>query len=61
MDGLDLGGIMEMLRPALPFLSYFINLLTKAFDVFTSYLGFEVVVPEETTAPEETTTANSVE
>ncbi|MBQ3536993.1 MAG: hypothetical protein IJA39_00285 [Clostridia bacterium] len=47
MDGLDLGGIMSMLQPILPMLSYFINMLTKAFEIFTSYLGFDVTIPEE--------------
>ncbi len=47
MDGLELGGIMEMIRPMLPMLSYFINMLTKLFDIFTSYLGFDVTIPEE--------------
>ncbi len=51
MDGLDLGGIMSMLQPVLPMLSYFINMITKAFEIFTSYLGFDVTIPEET--PEE--------
>ena len=50
MDGLDLGGIMSMLQPMLPMLSYFINMITKAFEIFTSYLGFDVTLPE--TAPE---------
>ena len=51
MDGLDLGGIMSMLQPMLPMLSYFINMITKLFEIFTSYLGFDVTIPEET--PEE--------
>ena len=55
MDGLSLDGIMSMLRPMLPMLSYFINFLTKAFDIFTSYLGFEITIPEETTEEESTT------
>ncbi len=47
MDGISLDGIMGILRPILPTLSYFINLATKMFDLFTSYLGIEIVVPEE--------------
>ncbi len=47
MDGISLEGIMEMVRPMLPTLSYFINYISKLFDIFTSYLGFDVTVPEE--------------
>lgn len=61
MDGLDLGGIMGMLRPMLPILSYVVNLLTKMFEIFTSYLGFDVTLPpveeDTTTGTEETPTA----
>ena len=46
MDGISLDGIMGMVRSMLPTLSYFVNMLTKAFDIFTSYLGFEIVVPD---------------
>lgn len=53
MGDLDLGGIFEMIRPVLPTLSYFINMITKAFEIFASYLGFDVTLP----TPEETTTA----
>lgn len=58
MDGLDLSGIMGMLQPILPTLSYILNLLTKAFDIFTSYLGFDLNAPteEDTSATEEGTT-----
>ena len=59
MDGLDLGGIMSMLQPMLPTLSYILNLLTKAFDIFTSYLGFDLSTPPETeeeSSSEEVTT-----
>ncbi len=45
MDGLDLGGIMGMLQPVLPTLSYILNFVTKMFEVFTSYLGFDVTLP----------------
>lgn len=38
-----------MLQPILPILSYFVNMLTKLFEVFTSYLGFNVTLPEDTT------------
>ncbi len=57
MDGLDLSGIMGMLQPILPTLSYILNLLTKAFDIFTSYLGFDLSTPseEDTSATEEDT------
>lgn len=47
MDGISLDGIMEMLRPMLPMLSYYINYFSKLFDIFTSYLGFDLTVPEE--------------
>lgn len=57
MDGISLGGILEMVRPVLPILSYLVNMLTKAFEVFTSYLGFDVTLPEETTGEETTTEA----
>lgn len=58
MDGLDLSGIMGMLQPVLPTLSYILNLITKAFDIFTSYLGFDLNTPteEDTTVTEEDTT-----
>jgi len=49
MDGISLDGIMDMLQPILPMLSYFVNMLTKLFEVFTSYLGFNVTLPEDTT------------
>lgn len=55
MDGISLDGIMSMLQPILPILSYLINMLTKAFEVFTSYLGFDIELPEDTTAAEDTT------
>ncbi len=45
MDGISLDGIMGMLQPVLPTLSYFVNFITKLFDVFTSYLGFDIQVP----------------
>ncbi len=57
MDGLNLGGIFEMIRPVLPTLSYIVNMLTKAFEIFTSYLGFDVTLPtpeEDTSATDET-------
>lgn len=56
MDGISLGGIMEMIRPLLPTLSYFINFLTKMFELFTSYLGFDITIPEEESTTEEATT-----
>ena len=51
-------GIMEMIRPVLPILSYLINMLTKAFEIFTSYLGFDITLPEteENSTTAETTT-----
>ena len=57
MDGISLDGIMGMLRPILPTLSYFINLATKMFDIFTSYLGIEIVVPEEESSSTEEDTS----
>lgn len=53
MDGISLDGIMEMIRPMLPTISYFINFITKVFEIFTSYLGFDIKVPEEETTTEE--------
>ena len=47
MDGISLDGIMGMLQSFLPTLSYIVNLMTKAFEIFTSYLGFNVAGPEE--------------
>ena len=47
MDGLSLDGIMGLIRSFLPTISYFINLATKMFDIFTSYMGFGVFTPEE--------------
>ncbi len=35
-----------MLRPILPTLSYILNMVTKAFDIFASYLGFDLSAPE---------------
>ena len=57
MDGINLDGIMSMLRPFLPTISYIINFVTKAFEIFTSYLGFDVTVPpeEESSSTEEET------
>ncbi len=51
MDGLSLDGIMGMLREFMPTISYILNLVTKMFDIFTSYMGFGVFTPEEE-APE---------
>ena len=34
-----------MLQPMLPTLSYILNFVTKMFEVFTSYLGFDVTLP----------------
>ena len=53
MDGLDLGSIMGMVRNILPTLSYALNLFTKMFDIFTSYLGFDLSVPEEDLSDDE--------
>lgn len=47
MDGLSLDSIMGMLRSFMPTISYFLNLATKLFDIFTSYMGFGVFTPEE--------------
>lgn len=47
MDGLSLDGIMGMLNSFLPTISYAVNLFTKLFDVFTSYLGIELLPSEE--------------
>ena len=52
MDGISLDGIMGMVRSMLPTLSYYLNMVSKLFDVFTSYLGIEIVVPEEETEAE---------
>ncbi len=46
MDGLSLDGIMGMLREFMPTISYFLNLASKMFDIFTSYMGFGVFQPE---------------
>lgn len=54
MDGLDLSGIMGKLQPVLPILSYILNLLTKAFEIFTSYIGFDITLP----SPEEDASDN---
>lgn len=61
MDGLDLGGIMSMLQPILPMLSYFINMLTKAFEIFTSYLGFDVTIPETTPGEDDANADTGIE
>lgn len=45
MDGLDLSGIFGMLQPVLPLLSYYLNLMTKMFDIFASYLGIDLSTP----------------
>ena len=45
MDGISLDGIMGMVRDVLPTLSFIVNFVTKLFDLFTSYLGFDVNVP----------------
>ena len=47
MDGLSLDGIMGMLNSFLPTISYAVNLFTKLFDLFTSYLGIELLPSEE--------------
>lgn len=47
MDGISLDGIMGMVRSMLPTLSYFVNMLTKAFDIFASYLGIDTSTPED--------------
>lgn len=53
MDGLDLGGIFERIRPILPTLSYYLNMITKAFEIFASYLGFDLNASEDDTTPPE--------
>ena len=45
MDGFSLDGIIEMLRGFMPTISYYLNLATKLFDIFTSYMGFGVFQP----------------
>ncbi len=47
MDGLSLDGIMEVIRPFLPTISYYLNFAMKAFDTILSYLGIELEIPEE--------------
>ncbi len=42
-----------MVRPMLPTLSYFINMLSKLFDVFASYLGVDLTAPEGEETEEE--------
>ncbi len=45
MDGLSLDSIMGMIREFMPTISYYLNLASKLFDIFTSYLGFGVFNP----------------
>ena len=47
MDGLSLDGIMGMIRPFLPTISYYLNFAMKALDVILSYLGIELDIPTE--------------
>ena len=51
MDGLSLDSIMGMLREFIPTISYYLNLASKLFDIFTSYIGLGVFTPS-TEAPE---------
>ena len=51
MGDISLDGIMDMFRPIIPQLSYFVNILTKLFNIMLSYLG--ITLPEtETTQPD---------
>lgn len=57
---LDLGGIMNMIQPVLPILSYFINYVTKLVEIVASYFGFDINAPQEeesTSGTEESTSA----
>lgn len=57
MDGISLDGIMGMIQPILPTLSYFINLATKMFEIFASYLGIKLDIPEEESSSTEEPTS----
>ena len=48
MDGISLDGIMSMVVPMLPTLSYLLNFVTRALDIFAAYLGIDLTLPEVT-------------
>lgn len=48
MDGFSLDGIMEMVKGFIPTIAYYLDMATRMFDIFTSYIGLGVLQPETT-------------